>query len=185
MFNSFELALSNIETPIFNRLTMCNNNLPEHQILNTEQLMSTQSEISLLNCLSNNALPCLKKEKISIQKKCISISAPYHGMNWKTQTLIIIEVVSLITCCKKPMPSSRISLRMSKECTLPSLIVTNQSHNFLKPTRRCQPRNPVLSNNKLTNDYNYSALQQAVLCAMVATTYFATYLIVRLLCTLY
>ena len=35
----------------------------------------------------------------------------------------------------------------------------------------------LLSNNKSTNDYNYSALQQAVLCTMVATTYLATYLV--------
>ena len=35
----------------------------------------------------------------------------------------------------------------------------------------------LLSNNKSTNDYNYSTLQQAVLCTMVATTYLATYLV--------
>ena len=35
----------------------------------------------------------------------------------------------------------------------------------------------LLSNNKSTNDYNHSTLQQAVLCAMVATTYLATYLV--------
>jgi hypothetical protein len=35
----------------------------------------------------------------------------------------------------------------------------------------------VLSNNKSTNDYKYSALQQVVLCTMVATTYLATYLV--------
>ena len=42
----------------------------------------------------------------------------------------------------------------------------------------------LLNNNKSTNDYNYSTLQQAELCAMVATTYLATYLVWGY-CTMY
>ena len=45
-----------------------------------------------------------------------------------------------------------------------------------KPYCQCPWAMKLLSNNKSTNDYNYSTLQQAVLCAMVATTYLATQL---------